>query len=167
MTRWKGNKAEQGFTIVELVVVIALLGILAAVALPRFLNVNDDARKAVMDHLEGKMHTVAATVYAQAVVAGVHNDSRNDADVVIDGLIAELKYGYPEARVSTAGHADIVDLLDLNLSGGLAVDDSANNSVRIGYDTNNNGCYLQYTEADASASAPNPYSVVRVNTGCN
>lgn len=160
-------KPAQGFTIVELVVVIALLGVLAAVALPRFLNIGDNARGAVLEHLEGKLHSIANLVHAEAVLKSVQNQARNDSDVVIDGLIVELKYGYPEARVSSAGHADILDLLEIQLSAGLAVDETANNRVRIGYDNSNNGCYVQYQEADANAASPNPYLVTRVTTGCN
>lgn len=160
-------KRDRGFTIVELVVVIALLGVLAAVALPRFLDIGDNARQAVLEHLEGKLHSMANLVHAEAVLKSVQNQARNDTDVVIDGLIVELKYGYPEARVSTAGHADILDLLELQLSAGLAVDTTVNNRVRIGYNNSNNGCYVQYQEADANAASPNPYLVTRVTTGCN
>lgn len=157
----------RGFTIVELVIVIALLGVLAAVALPRFLDIGDNARQAVLEHLEGKLHSIANLVHAEAVLKSVQNQARNDSDVVIEGMIVEMKYGYPEARVSTTGHADIMNLLELQLSSGLTVDNSANNLVRIGYDNSNNGCYVQYQEADADAAAPNPYQVTLVTTGCN
>ena len=157
----------RGFTIVELVIVIALLGVLAAVALPRFLDIGDNARQSVLEHLEGKLHSIANLVYAEAVLRSVQNQARNDSDVVIEGMIVELKYGYPEAQVSTAGHADMMDLLELQLSSGLTVDTSVDNRVRIGYDNDNSGCYVQYQEADADAVSPNPYQVALVTTGCN
>ncbi|MDI3325070.1 type II secretion system protein [Pontibacterium granulatum] len=61
-------KKQAGFTIVELVVVIALLGILAAVALPRFLNVTDDAHAASVNGTGGALRSAAGLVKAQAVV---------------------------------------------------------------------------------------------------
>ncbi|MBL6688633.1 MAG: prepilin-type N-terminal cleavage/methylation domain-containing protein, partial [Pseudomonadales bacterium] len=48
---------QKGFTIVELVVVIIILGILAATALPRFLDVSEDAHIAAVDSVEGALST--------------------------------------------------------------------------------------------------------------
>ncbi|MGB0466087.1 MAG: type II secretion system protein [Pontibacterium sp.] len=167
MKQHRKSRSQQGFTIVELVVVIALLGILAAVALPRFLTVSDDARQAVFEHLEGKLHSVANLVHAQAVLKGAGTDSVNTSDVVIDGLVADLNYGYPQANVSTAGHADIIDLMELTLSGGLTLSTGTGATVRIGYDIADNGCYIQYQEPDASSGSLNGYVITREQTGCD
>lgn len=48
-------KRQGGFTLIELVVVIVILGILAVTAAPRFLNLQDDARESALQGLKGAM----------------------------------------------------------------------------------------------------------------
>lgn len=59
---------QNGFTMIELIVVIVILGILSAVALPRFTNIQGDARKAKLNAARGAIASAAAMVHGAAIV---------------------------------------------------------------------------------------------------
>lgn len=63
-------RAQSGFTIIELVVVIILLGILAATALPRFMDVDDEAHTSVVNSVQGSLQTGVSMFHAQWMAEG-------------------------------------------------------------------------------------------------
>ncbi len=63
-------KKQAGFTLVELIVVIVVLGILAATALPKFINVSKEARSASVNGVTGALRSAVSLVQAKYYAAG-------------------------------------------------------------------------------------------------
>ena len=67
------NKSSRGFTLIELIVVIVILGILAAVAAPKFMDLQSDARASTLKGMEAALKSMDQMVYGKAVLEGKEN----------------------------------------------------------------------------------------------
>ncbi len=92
--------ATKGFTMIELVVVIILLGILAATALPRFIDIDSEAHDSVVESVTGGLQTGLALYHAKWVASG---EPAANTQIVDFSNLRVNAAGYPYGLVDNSG----------------------------------------------------------------
>lgn len=142
MKKTFNNAAQAGFTLIELVVVIVILGILAATALPKFVNMSSDARTATVQAAAGAINSASAMAHAQGLAK-----SMTAGDLTIDGQTVTLVAGYPSADT-------ISNAVTLSGFDAATVDTTAKTTTWAPSNVaDSTKCNVVYSEATGTASA--------------
>lgn len=98
---------NKGFTLIELIIVIVILGILGVTVAPKFMGISSDARKADLEQLAATLQTSAKLAHTIAILEGKDNDS---TIIKIAGNNVKMAQGYPTA--TTDGIVQVITNAD-------------------------------------------------------
>ena len=146
-------KRQKGFTLIELVVVIVILGILGAIALPKFVDMGGDARASVMKGLAGSMSSANAMIYAKAQVAGTLGTTVVPVNVTVAGQTVSVANGFAKDVTELAKVMDLQPAADFTVATG---------NIKHAKATTPANCVITYTAA--TSTAPPVYDVSGVTS---
>lgn len=163
------NNAQAGFTLIELIVVIVILGILAATALPKFTSLGGDARLASLSAAKGALAATASMAKGKYLV-----NATGQGTLVVEGVTMNLHAsGYPMADVELSKAAglegDYTVIAGFKADGNFNVANAADELMIIPKSVAGSAtakkCYLKYKAPASKVEAPT-YTLTATAADC-
>ncbi|MDT0594920.1 type II secretion system protein [Glaciecola petra] len=151
------TRYQNGFTLIELIIVIVVLGVLSIVALPRFIDLSSDAKIASLEELAKQAKSTTQMVQYKAIIQGLQTTSSNpgngQSEFIVNFSFGSVEVDFrslcPESQGELGNRLDFLDFMSTSFNDQITtrVD---NQYTLFGYDVptsgtpTNQGCYIIY-----------------------